>query len=181
MKQSTLAQLHNYYTAVIPFCNKQKGLNLLHSLGYDTNVFSPETCMRATTEYGSKFFTPFLKIANEAVNSPKFNAHANLVKREKLSLDKATKDGSMTSAEQTQKAFDFIKLFTDTAQTYMNSEANKKQADAEYQRTLNEAKEAETEANKEENSSNKTIIIAVCCVFAVLVIAIGCVAIFRKK
>lgn len=181
MKQSSLTILRNYFTAVIPYCDKQKGLNLLHSLGYNCKELNAETCLKATVEYRDQFLKPFQKIADAAVNSPKFQAHKKLAGGETVQLDKATKDGSMSSKDQTQAAYDFIKLFSDTINGYLNQGAANNNAEAARLQAEAELQNAKNSGASIEGQSNTGLIIAIVVCVCVLILGGVAIAVFKKN
>ena len=171
--------LISYYAAVLPFCQKQKVVELLANLGIATTEPTIADCLLATEEFGVNFTQPFGAIAHVAINSPRYEANVKALKQHNLTnnmINKATDENGnnkLTNDQKVELADSIIGGITDLfkyGSDIFNKDANlvSAQAQLEYQKA------------QQQKSTNQILTIALV-VVGIIVALIVTVALTSKR
>lgn len=181
----TQEHIYNYFGIVLHFANKAKVKNLFTRLGYHIEEPTAELCVQATNEYGVEFTQPFGKIAESALESPKYLAHMKVLKAGNAaistSLNKA-KGESLTNEQKVELAgtiiggiSSWIASGQQIADTVVNKDANAANAQAALINAQANANKTNTE------TQNKWLIPVIIAVVVVLVVGIVAAAVIANK
>ena len=185
----TQEHIYNYFGIVLHFANKAKVKSLFTKLGYHIEEPTAELCVQATDEYGVEFTQPFGKIAESALESPKYLAHMKVLKAGNAAistpLNKAkgeSKGESLTNEQRVELAgtiiggiSSWIASGQQIADTVINKDANAANAQAALINAQANANKMNTE------TQNKWLIPVIIAVVVVLVVGIVAAAVIANK
>lgn len=175
MKKSSRKLLHGFFTAVIPFCDQRKGVDLLRSLGYKCDTLTAEMCMKATVENKGEFLRPFNKIAKEALASQKLAAY-------KKSLSPAIGDGTVSDKDIAEYVVGGVDTIVTVLDKFYPNETEKTKAEAEKLKAEAELERAKNQStNDQSTNTNKTILYLGLGFGFVLIAIIVAVVLSKKK
>lgn len=189
MNAKTQQIVNTYLTAVLPFCNEQKVKELLVKLDYVVQD-SPtvDLCLRAIEEYDTDFTVPFGKIAQAAIESPKFEAHVKVAIADNTfnapKLNKATDTKSTLTNEQkisvVNSVFSTITNLFTTGASIANNKIN--QSANEQNAAANLLWAQTNSSNTETKNTQKIILISVgSVILLVIIVAIILVVANRRN
>lgn len=176
--------LNNYFTAVLPFCNQQKVLELLARLGYQIEEPTALNCIKALEENGKEFSIPFGRIAEVAIASPKYEAYMkHLAMNNNHGIGKLVKANGtpLTNDQKINIANNVLGTVTswlttgkDIADTIVNKDANAAKAQAEL---LN----AQALADAQNTQNTKSWVMPLAIGGGVLILAIVLIVVLGRK
>lgn len=174
MNAKTQQVMNTYLTTVLPFCNQQKVKALLVKLGYVVQD-SPtvDLCLRAIDEYDTNFTIPFGKIAQAAIESPKFEAYLKVAMAD--SSFTATKLNKATSTLTNDQKISLVNSIFGTVTNWFTTGAsianNKINQSANEQNAAANLLWAQTQSsNTEAQNSQKILLIGIAGVVLLVVI-----------